>query len=83
MKALNVIRPLSSSVINKVKNVVMAGAGIEDKFKVKEDSEKVDFSKGWIDVSISNNDNINSGEYVITTNNYETNTGATYYYSNS
>lgn len=80
---VNDIRPLSSSVINKIKNVVMAGTGVKDKFKVKEDSEKVDFSKGWIDVSVSNNDDINTDEYVVTTSNYGTNTGATYYYSNS
>ena len=84
---VNDINPLSSSVINKVKNVVMAGAGVKDKFKVKEDNEKVDFGKlgklndGWIDVTVSNNDDINSGDYVITTNTTGNTGGAYHYYS--
>jgi hypothetical protein len=87
---VNEIKPLRSSVINKVKNIVMAGAGVKDKFEVKEDSEKVDIgefgdkiSEGWIDISVSNNDDINTGDYIITTSSYDTNTGATYHYTSS
>jgi hypothetical protein len=68
----------------------MAGAGVKDKFEVKEDSEKVDIgefgdkiSEGWIDISVSNNDDINTGDYIITTSSYDTNTGATYHYTSS
>jgi hypothetical protein len=77
---VNEIRPLSSYVINKIKNVVMAGVGIKDKFKVKEDSEKVDLGKisdGWIDVSAKADT-----DYVITTSDTG-NTGGAYYYYNS
>lgn len=80
---VNEINPIRSSVINKVKNIITVGAGAKDKFKVKEDSEKVDFDKlneGWIDVSVKGD---SSNDYILTTSNYDTNTGATYYYGNS